>query len=56
MEPLWTEEEDELILPQAVIDTLQIDFDDADSDEDEERFNQDDIENSLDLCSSDDDK
>jgi hypothetical protein len=54
MEPLWTEEE-KLILPQAVTDTLQNDFDDADSDEEEEGFDQDSIEDSLDWCSSDED-
>jgi hypothetical protein len=55
METLGTEEEEKLILQQAVIDTLQNDFDEADSDEEEEGFDRGDKEDSLDSCSSDED-
>jgi hypothetical protein len=54
MEPFWTKEEEELILQQTVIHTMQNDFDDADPDEEEEGYEQDDIENSLDSCSDED--
>jgi hypothetical protein len=55
MEPFWTGEEEELILPQAITNTLQNDFDDADSDEKERNFDQDGIEDSMDSCTSDED-
>jgi hypothetical protein len=55
MQPLRKEEEEKLILPQTVTDTLQNDFDDADSDEEERGFDQDGIEDSLELCCTDED-
>ena len=53
-QPVWTEEEEGLTMPQAVVDTLLDDIDDADSDE-EEGFGRDGTDNYPESCCSDKD-
>ena len=57
LEPLWTEEEEELTLPQTVIDDLVNDFPGSDDEEEDDRecFLQNGLDDSLDSSSEDSD-